>query len=79
MTKQLKHSKNEQELIKEQNEIKKHSICIAVYDLPVGCRSIPSDSTFDTIGKGSPWIFTTKYNKNPEKAEYKLFIYNERK
>lgn len=75
MNKQLEHSKDEEFLIKEQNEIKKYLVCIAVYDLPIGYDCIPNGYTFDTIGSGSPAVYVTKYNKDPKKAEYKLFVY----
>jgi hypothetical protein len=73
---QLTRSINEDFLIKEQNEIKKYLTCIAVYDLPIGYDCIPDGYTFDTIGKGSPAVYITKYNKDIAKREHKLFVYN---
>lgn len=76
MIKQLSHSKNEEYLIREQNEIKKYLICIAVYDLPIGTPFIPKGYSYDTIG--SAYIYVVKYDKDPKKVEYKLFVYNDR-
>lgn len=82
---QLPHSENEKYLIDEQNAIKKYLTCIAVYDLPIGSDKIPSGYTFDTIGTfntvgyDSVSIFTTKYNKDRSKAEYKLFAFKNKK
>ena len=72
----LQHSANEKELMAEQDGIKKHLTCVAVYDLPLGMDCIPTGSSFDV--QGSPDIYVTKYNKDPKQAEYKLFIYKDK-
>lgn len=72
----LQHSKNEKELMDEQDRIKKYLTCVAVYDLPLGGKYIPSYADIDVFG--SPAVYITKYNKDPEQIEYKLFIYKDR-
>ena len=56
----IKKAKNEKELIKEQNLIKKNSECLAVYDLPNNCEAM---------------TFVTKNNWKTKEKEYKLFIF----
>lgn len=56
----LKKSKDEKKLIAEQNQIKKQSICLAVYDLPEGVEG---------------FTFVTKYDHANKKHIKKLFIY----
>ena len=73
MTTKLKKAHNEAELIKEQNEIKKGSTCVAVYDLPIGNSFIPSGAEWGR--EGSPSVFVTKYDIEPSKREYKLFVF----
>lgn len=72
----LQHSANEKELMDEQDRIKKYLKCVAVYDLPLGMAYIPDNSSIDV--QGSPAVYITKYNKDPKKIEYKLFIYKDK-
>lgn len=73
---QLQHSANEKELMDEQDRIKKYLTCVAVYDLPIGMDSIPTNSSIDVLG--SPAIYVTKYHEDPKQREYKLFIYRDK-
>lgn len=56
----IKKAKNEKKLIAEQNAIKKYLNCLAVYDIPKGTEAS---------------IFTTKYDPEINKREYKLYIF----